>query len=42
MLIRLSSGYIQPSPWLGIANTQLELMHKFLGKLGLSGVSQPR
>ncbi len=41
-LIRLPSGYIQPSPWLGIANKQLELMHKFLGELGLSPVSRSR
>ena len=27
-LIRLPSGYIQPSPWLGIAHKQLELMHR--------------
>ena len=41
-LIRLPSGYIQPSPWLGIAHKQLELMHKFLGELGLSPVSRAR
>jgi len=41
-LIKLPSGYIQPSPWLGIANKQLELMHKFMGELGLSPVSRSR
>ncbi len=41
-LIKLPSGYIQPSPWLGIANKQLELMHKFSGELGLSPVSRSR
>ena len=41
-LIKLPSGYIQPSPWLGIANKQLELMHKFAGELGLSPVSRSR
>jgi P27 family predicted phage terminase small subunit len=41
-LIKLPSGYIQPSPWLGIANKQLELMHKFLAELGLSPVSRSR
>ena len=41
-LIRLPSGYIQPSPWLGIANKQLELMHKYLAELGLSPVSRSR
>ncbi len=41
-LIKLPSGYIQPSPWLGIANKQLELMHKFMGELGLSPFSRSR
>lgn len=41
-LIKLPSGYIQPSPWLGIANKSQELMHKFLGELGLSPVSRSR
>ena len=41
-LIRLPSGYIQPSPWLGIAHKQLELMHKYLSELGLSPVSRSR
>ena len=41
-LIKTPSGYIQPSPWLGIANKQLELMHKFMGELGLSPVSRSR
>src|SRR3954451_5119205 len=31
VLIKRPSGYIQPSPWLAIANKQLELMHKYLG-----------
>lgn len=42
LLIRLPSGYIQPSPWLAIANKQVELMHKYLGDLGLSPVSRTR
>jgi hypothetical protein len=41
-LIRLPSGYVQPSPWLGIANKQLDIMHKYLGELGLSPVSRSR
>jgi P27 family predicted phage terminase small subunit len=41
-LIKLPSGYIQPSPWLGIANKQLELMHRYMGELGLSPVSRSR
>ncbi len=35
LLIKLPSGYIQPSPWLAISNKQLELMHKYMGDLGL-------
>src|ERR687894_2980126 len=42
VLLKLPSGYIQPSPWLGIANKQLELMHKFMGELGLSPVARAR
>src|SRR3954466_7238557 len=42
ILIKLPSGYIQPSPWLAISNKQLELMHKYLGDLGLSPVSRTR
>lgn len=41
-LIKLPSGYIQPSPWLGIANKQLELMHKYMSDLGLSPASRTR
>jgi P27 family predicted phage terminase small subunit len=42
LLIKLPSGYIQPSPWLTIANKQLELMHKYMGDLGLSPASRSR
>jgi hypothetical protein len=38
----LPSGYVQPSPWLNIANKQLGIMHKYLGELGLSPVSRSR
>jgi len=41
-LIKLPSGYIQPSPWLGIANKQLELMIRYMSELGLSPVSRTR
>ncbi|HEV7251603.1 MAG TPA: phage terminase small subunit P27 family [Mesorhizobium sp.] len=41
-LIKLPSGYIQPSPWLGIANKQLEIMKGFMAELGLSPVSRSR
>ncbi len=42
MLLKLPSGYIQPSPWLSIANKQLELMAKYMAELGLSPVSRTR
>jgi P27 family predicted phage terminase small subunit len=41
-LIKLPSGYIQQSPWLAIANKQLELMHRYMTELGLSPVSRSR
>jgi P27 family predicted phage terminase small subunit len=34
MLLKLPSGIIQQSPWLAIANKQLELMSKFMSELG--------
>ena len=40
--LEASPGYIQPSPWLGIANKQLELMAKYMAELGLSPVSRSR
>ncbi|PVE25797.1 phage terminase small subunit P27 family [Microvirga sp. KLBC 81] len=42
LLIKLPSGYIQQSPWLAIANKQLELMHKYLAEFGLSPASRTR
>ena len=41
-LIKLPSGYIQPSPWLTIATKQLELMFRYMTELGLSPVSRSR
>jgi P27 family predicted phage terminase small subunit len=42
LLIKLPSGYIQQSPWLAIANKQLEIMAKYMSELGLSPVSRSR
>ena len=42
MLIKLPSGYIQPSPWLGIANKQLDMMTRYAAELGLTPVSRGR
>lgn len=41
-LLRTPAGYVQASPWLAISNKNLELMHKFIGELGLSPVSRTR
>ena len=35
-------AYVQPLPWLAIANKNLELLHKFMTELGLSPVSRSR
>src|SRR5215207_2629350 len=42
ILLKTPSGYVQPSPWLAIANKQLELMSKFMAELGLSPASRSR
>lgn len=42
MLLKLPSGYVQPNPWLAIANKQLELMHKYMSEFGLTPVSRSR
>jgi P27 family predicted phage terminase small subunit len=41
-LIKLPSGYIQPSPWLTIASKQPELMIRYMSELRLSPVSRSR
>lgn len=41
-LLRTPAGYVQPSPWLAIANKNLELMHRFISELGLSPVARSR
>jgi P27 family predicted phage terminase small subunit len=42
MLIRTPSGYAQQSPWLSIANKQLELMGRYMSELGLTPVARAR
>ena len=42
MLLKTPSGYVQQSPWLGIANRQLELMGRYMAELGLTPVSRSR
>jgi P27 family predicted phage terminase small subunit len=41
-LLKTPSGYVQQSPWLTIANKQLELMARFMAELGLTPASRSR
>ncbi len=42
MLLKTSTGYVQQSPWLSIANKQLELMGRYMTELGLTPASRSR
>lgn len=42
VLLKTPAGYVQPSPWLAIANKQLELMAKFMAELGLTPSARSR
>ena len=41
-LIKAPSGYIQQSPWLSVANKQMELMGRYMAELGLTPASRSR
>ena len=41
-LLKTPSGYVQQSPWLSIANKQLEIMGRYMGELGLTPSSRQR
>jgi P27 family predicted phage terminase small subunit len=41
-LLKTPSGYVQQSPWLTIANKQLELMARYMSELGLTPASRSR
>ncbi|WP_375173703.1 phage terminase small subunit P27 family [Pseudooceanicola sp.] len=41
-LIKAPSGYIQQSPWISIANKQLELMGRYMAELGLTPAARSR
>lgn len=41
-LIKTRTGYVQQSPWLSIANKQLELMGRFMAELGLTPSARSR
>ena len=42
MLLKTPSGYVQQSPWLSVANKQIELMGRYMGELGLTPVARAR
>ncbi|MCQ0972205.1 phage terminase small subunit P27 family [Paracoccus sp. TK19116] len=41
-LLKTPSGYVQQSPWLSVANKQMELMGRFMAELGLTPVARAR
>jgi P27 family predicted phage terminase small subunit len=41
-LVKTPSGYVQQSPWLTIANKQLELMGRYMVELGLTPAARSR
>lgn len=42
MLLRTATGYVQQSPWLSIANKQMELMGRYMAELGLTPAARSR
>lgn len=42
MLFKTKTGYVQQSPWLSIANKQLELMGRYAAEFGMTPASRPR
>ncbi|MBL6425909.1 MAG: phage terminase small subunit P27 family [Maritimibacter sp.] len=41
-LLKTPSGYVQQSPWLAVANKQMELMGRFMAELGLTPAARSR
>jgi P27 family predicted phage terminase small subunit len=41
-MLKTPSGYVQQSPWLSVANKQLELMGRFAIELGMTPASRTR
>ena len=41
-LIKTPSGYVQQSPWIGIANKQVELMGRLMAELGITPTARAR
>lgn len=42
LLIKTPSGYVQQSPWLSVANRQMELMGRYMAEIGLTPASRSR
>lgn len=42
LLFKTPSGYLQQSPWLNIANRQMELMGRYMAEIGLTPASRSR
>ena len=41
-MLKTPSGYVQQSPWLSVANKQLELMGRYMTELGMTPASRSR
>ena len=41
-MLKTPSGYVQQSPWLSVANKQMELMGRFMTELGLTPAARSR
>ena len=41
-LLKTPSGYVQQSPWLAVANKQLEIMGRYMAELGLTPSARAR
>lgn len=41
-LLKTPSGYVQQSPWLSVANKQLEIMGRYMAELGLTPAARSR
>jgi len=41
-MLKTPSGYVQQSPWLSVANKQLELMGRYMAELGLTPSARSR
>ena len=42
IMLKTPSGYVQQSPWLSVANKQMELMGRYMAELGITPASRSR